>query len=125
MKNGFLSTLNSQPSSSAVGVSPVGIFTPARAREASSANSDDVTSGYATDMFMSTADWTIAFVLPNLPLKKSLDEDSVSIVPSSDPRVQACMQRNPAARQLVNGFTDQFGTRRNVSAMIYRRGVIP
>jgi len=74
---------------------------------------------------MSTADWTIAFVLPNLTLKKSLDEDCVSIAPRSDSRVQECVERNDAARHLLDGFTDQFGTKRSVSAMIYRRGVIP
>ncbi len=74
---------------------------------------------------MSTVPWTIAFALPNLPLKKSLDEDCISIAPFGDSRVQDCMQRNAAARQLLNGFTDQFGTKRSPSAMIYRRGVIP
>src|SRR5438132_1671676 len=76
-------------------------------------------------MFMSTAEWTIAFALPNLTLKKSLDEDCVSIAPPSDSRVQECMERNAAARHLLDGFTDQFGTKRSVSAMMYRRGVIP
>lgn len=72
----------------------------------------------------SNIDWTVAFVLPNLLLKDAVDEKFVSIAPSSDARVLKCIEMNPAARQLITGFTDQFGNRSDVSVLIYRRGAI-
>lgn len=69
-------------------------------------------------------DWIVAFVLPNLQLEQPIDEEAVSLVPSSDTRLQQCVEKNAAAGQLINGFTDQFGAKKNVSALIYRHDAI-
>jgi hypothetical protein len=64
--------------------------------------------------------WEVVFILPNLRLEQAFDEEFVAIAPSTDRRIQDHAERNQSTRQLINGFADQFGNRRQVSAIILR-----
>lgn len=67
-----------------------------------------------------TVMWQVAFVLPNLRLERAFEGDFIAISPSTDTRVQNRARENQATSQLINGFTDQFGNRVQVSVIVVR-----
>jgi hypothetical protein len=62
---------------------------------------------YCGRLNMST--WSFVAVLHNLSLEEPVENDYLAIVPEADSRATELIERNSTIRQLVTGFTDQFG----------------
>ncbi len=52
--------------------------------------------------------WRIIFIIPNIDLGKSIENEYIGIVPHNDERVIEITENNPSLKSLVNGFEDQF-----------------
>ena len=66
--------------------------------------------------------WRFIGLLHNLPLEKPIDTEHMAIVPMSDPRLRKDMSdRN--FRHFVTSFRDQFGRKRQPSALVARGAV--
>lgn len=53
--------------------------------------------------------WSFEALLHNLSLEDPVENDYLAIVPETDSRAAELIERHSAIRQLVGGFTDQFG----------------
>jgi hypothetical protein len=76
------------------------------------------------------SEWDVLFVLPNLNLEDAdprelaeltLHSEFMAIVPSTDKRVLAFAERAPAAKVLLNGFSDSLGSHLVPAVTIIRR----
>lgn len=70
---------------------------------------------------MESAVWHVTHALPNLQgLKSSVSSTNLAIAPYSDQRVQLAMGASPAARKLLEGFTNIDGDKILPSALLMR-----
>jgi hypothetical protein len=58
------------------------------------------------------------YLLPHVGFSEPIENDSVALVPHNDPRLLALAQASPGVRQLLTGFTDQFGEKIQPSALL-------
>jgi hypothetical protein len=66
------------------------------------------------------AEWTISCLLHNLSIRKPIENRWVAIVPKTDQRIQELISQYPTVKNLVNGFTNQFGRPHNPSVILVR-----
>ena len=65
--------------------------------------------------------FAVAYILPNLTLKRVFEAEAVALVPAADPRIQERAKHNLALSALINGFTDEKGRKQEVTVLLYDR----
>lgn len=63
----------------------------------------------------------ICFVMPNLRIKSPIETKFVGILPDTDARVIEIAKRDAAVNALINGFSDRWGTKHQVSVMVVHK----
>jgi len=66
-------------------------------------------------------DWKLAFVLPNLNLRESVESDTLALVPPNDERLVKIKQECKPSNILLTRFTNQFGTSVSPCAIIFKQ----
>ena len=64
---------------------------------------------------------SVCFVMPNLRIELPIETKYVGILPATDSRVVAIAKRDSAVNALVNGFSDRWGAKREVSVMVIHK----
>lgn len=67
----------------------------------------------------------VIFALPNLQIDSPFETKFVGLLPSSDPRVKQIAKRDPAARALINGFSNRHGAACPISVMVIHENAPP
>jgi len=70
-----------------------------------------------------SADWTPIFVLPNIPLAAAIGCEIAALAPANDHRVVTIKRAQPAFKNFLRRFADNFGEKFEPSVLILRRDV--
>ena len=62
--------------------------------------------------------WNLIYILPNIKMATPIGNEFVALVPCSDERITAITQNKYFDKALVNGFTNQFGSKIQPTCLI-------
>lgn len=65
--------------------------------------------------------WEIVFLIPNLRIESTFENDKMAIIPYNDPRVKEICFSNKWAKNLVENFEDQFNRKKYPSQFLIRK----
>ena len=73
---------------------------------------------------MQSSDWKIIYILPNATISKSIEGEAIALVGENDPRIQADLNQNKAAKDLISRFMDTHGKPHSPGLCICRKDLL-